>query len=310
MSDPTSKRDNLELAVLAREAMSRQYEPGAILFDQPEANRWLGARREGVAETEGYVALGLSRRRVHLSDAGVRVEGCAETVPWADIEEAAEHEGGCYRWSAGEGLQKLQAFSETTGRFCSLYATGGAPTILVAGFPMHRIVDIEPWEDTENKVRTLRPIRGPILDTCTGLGYSAIQLAQSGASRVVTIELDPAVMELARQNPWSAELFRSPKIERIQGDVSKVIAEFSNGEFTRILHDPPTIELAGELYGEAFYRELYRVLRRGGKLFHYVGDPDSRHGRRLYGGVLRRLYNVGFRNVRTVHRAHGIVAIK
>lgn len=39
------------------------------------------------------------------------------------------------------------------------------------------------------------------------------------------------------------------------------------------MHNPPRFSIAGELYGLDFYRALYRVLRRDGKLFHYTGEP-------------------------------------
>jgi predicted methyltransferase len=68
--------------------------------------------------------------------------------------------------------------------------------------------------------------------------------------------------------------------------------------------------LAGELYSAEFYGELRRVLRPGGKLFHYIGDPDSKMSASVTRGVLRRLEKTGFRNVRQVPDAFGVVAAK
>jgi len=49
-----------------------------------------------------------------------------------------------------------------------------------------------------------------------GLGYTAIEAAHT-SEHVITIELDPTVVEIARQNPWSRALFSNPKIERRVG---------------------------------------------------------------------------------------------
>jgi predicted methyltransferase len=68
--------------------------------------------------------------------------------------------------------------------------------------------------------------------------------------------------------------------------------------------------LAGELYSLEFYRELHRVTAPGGRLFHYVGDPESRSGARVTRGVLRRLEEAGFRNLRRRPEAFGVSAAR
>ena len=59
------------------------------------------------------------------------------------------------------------------------------------------------------------------------------------------------------------------------GDTFEVIQSFADAAFDRIVHDPPTLRLAGDLYSGEFYVDLFRVLRRGGRLYHYLGDPNS-----------------------------------
>jgi predicted methyltransferase len=62
-----------------------------------------------------------------------------------------------------------------------------------------------------------------------------------------------------------------------------------------ILHDPPRFGIAGELYSQAFYLELARVLRRRGPLFHYTGAPNAlSSGRDVPREVARRLRDAGF----------------
>ena len=85
---------------------------------------------------------------------------------------------------------------------------------------------------------------------------------------------------------------------------------FEDESFARVVHDPPTVRLAGDLYSAAFYRQLHRVLRRGGLLFHYVGDLRSGLGRRVASGVRRRLVEAGFSRVRDRPEAFGLLATR
>ena len=62
-----------------------------------------------------------------------------------------------------------------------------------------------------------------------------------------------------------------------------------------ILHDPPRFGIAGELYSGAFYNQLARVLKRGGRLFHYTGAPNKlTSGRDVAMEVSARLSQAGF----------------
>ncbi|MFN8452229.1 MAG: methyltransferase domain-containing protein, partial [Anaerolineae bacterium] len=184
----------------------------------------------------------------------------------------------------------------------------GAPTLLIAGFPMHRIKNTDPHRDTLSKIKAARPV-GQVLDTSMGLGYTAIQAART-SDHVVTIELDPAVVEIARQNPWSRELFANPRIEQRLGDSAELIETFADESFSCIIHDPPTIQLAGDMYSGVYYRALYRILKPRGRLFHYIGDLDSPSVSRIVRGVVERLGAAGFRDVKRRPEAFGVVAQK
>ena len=62
-----------------------------------------------------------------------------------------------------------------------------------------------------------------------------------------------------------------------------------------ILHDPPRFGIAGELYSQAFYDELARVMRKRGLLFHYTGTPNKlTSGRDVPREVTKRLEKAGF----------------
>ncbi len=267
----------------------------------------LRARLAAARSVVTSLDLGLTSIEVSLEPEGVRLPG-EPCLPWPMVEEIGRNESVCY-WVEGGDAVKIQRFSELLGRFYSLMPTHRAPTLLVSGVPMHRIKGTDPHRDTLAKLRTIAPLSGRVLDTCTGLGYTAIEAAKT-AEEVVTIELDPMVLEVARLNPWSRPLFEDPRIRQVVGDSFEEIQDFEERSFSRILHDPPMFSLAGELYSGECYRHLFRVLRHKGRLFHYIGDLDSRSGRNVARGVVRRLQEAGFSRIVRRPGAFGLVAYK
>jgi len=265
----------------------------------------LAARRAGAAETVTSTDLGLTETTAALDTDGVTFAGGA-WLTWAQAEAIQRAEVNCFHLEAG-ALRELKVFSEDTERVYTLMPTPRAPTMLISGLPMHRIKDVDPQEDTRRKIKTVAPIGGRVLDTSTGLGYTAIAAAAT-AEHVVTIEFDPAVLELAWHNPWSQALFTHPRLEQRLGDAFDVVPQLPAGSFARIVHDPPTFSLAGHLYSGEFYRELRRVLTAKGRLFHYIGNPDSPSGARTTKGVVRRLKEAGFERVVARPEAFGVVA--
>jgi predicted methyltransferase len=278
-----------------------------IVLSHFQAQELLDARKSARDTILISTDLGLTRTEARIEAPGVKFPS-GERLTWEETEEIAANQNNCFLLAA-DGLRKVIEYSELTDRAYSLYPTAGAPTMLISGIPMHRIKDTTPDRDTREKLRAMQPLYGWVLDTATGLGYTAIAAAKT-AQRVTTIELDPAVIRLARLNPWSRGLFTDPKIEPIIGDSSELVCAFPDGCFSAILHDPPMRSLAGELYGREFYAELSRVLRAGGRLFHYIGDPDSRYGASTGRGVAERLKSAGFIQVERRPQAFGVVAYK
>ena len=124
---------------------------------------------------------------------------------------------------------------------------------------------------------------------------------------MTTIELDEAMTEMCRMNPHSAPLF-SGDIRQLYGNAADVVPTLPDASFDRIVHDPPTFALAGELFSEEFYRELKRILKKKGRLYHYIGDPASKSAGNVARGVVTRLKQAGFGGVAIDYDAHGIVA--
>jgi hypothetical protein len=272
-----------------------------------QAKKALAAKAEGAACVNVSLDLGISTIELTVHDKGLHLPQ-GDILEWDQLEKIAESESSCFFIEDGIP-QPIQFYSEETERVYSLYPTSGAPTMLVSGIPMHRIKGTDPHRDTLEKIRAIKPLVGLVLDTATGLGYTAIEAART-AEHVTTIELDSVALEVCRRNPWSQMLFENPKITQLMGDSFDVVSTFPDARFTRVIHDPPVFSLAGDLYSAEFYRELYRVMRNRSQLFHYVGDPESKSGRNITAGVIRRLEQVGFRQVRRAPRAFGVVAIK
>lgn len=272
-----------------------------------QATPLLYAYKRGFASATISLSLEINAVEVTLSNIGVELPD-GTIVSWKDVTAVSENENACYVLENGRP-EKIQFFSETLNRAYTLYPTETAPTMLISGIPMHRIKGISPDQSSRAMVNAIAPVTGPVLDTATGLGYTAIAAAETAES-ITTIEIDPTVLEICKLNPWSQDLFTNPRIEQRIGDTWDVIETLPDSSYTHILHDPPTFSLAGHLFSGDFYRELYRVLKRNGRLFHYIGDPNSKSGGNITRGVIKRLKEAGFSRVTPKPKAFGVTAYK
>lgn len=278
---------------------------GPPLFSAYQARPLLEAMKAGQLDTATSFDLGRSTLRVEIGPDGVAVGRCLLTQK--ALQNMIREDRKVFRLDS-ETPESVSLFSESTRWVRSLCPTASAPTVLVSGIPMHRIKNTDPMADTQAKIKALGKVHGRVLDTATGLGYTAIEAARS-AKEVVTVEIDPGALEIARLNPWSHDLFARTNIRQIVGDVFEVVKDLAAGSFEAVIHDPPTVSLGGELYGVEFYGELRRILRRGGRLFHYVGDPEGGVGRKMLPGITRRLTEAGFHRIEKQPAAFGLTAV-
>ena len=206
---------------------------------------------------------------------------------------------------------ELHPVALSNGHYYKLVPTSGAPTLEIDGIRMHRTKDTTPEGDARKKIRALGIRGGRVLEIGTGLGYTAQAALDSGAVSVVSVELSPAVLKIALVNPWSCRIFTDERMHIILGEAYEVLGSFCLGVFDYIIHDPPRLSLAGHLYGTSFYAELFNVLKEGGRLFHYIGEPGSRYrGRNLRESVMNRLRRVGFARVRYHEVVRGLTCIR
>lgn len=279
---------------------------------KPVLTRWTAQRiidsiKQGLKSTLVTLDLGLSWRFIECSGREVNLD---DNVIDLEVLEKIAVDDRNYVYIVEEGkVYKLATY--VNGKFYKLKALGEdvSPTLEINGIHMHRIEGVTPWNDAKAKVESIGVSRGDVvLDIGTGLGYTTSWSILRGASKVVTVDVDANVLKIAEYNPWSY-LLSSERVSVILGDAYEVVEEFDNEYFTAIIHDPPRFQLAGHLYSEEFYRELYRILRKGGRLYHYVGHPLSVRGVDMVRGVIRRLSNVGFKVMRR-DDIGGVVAFK
>jgi hypothetical protein len=204
----------------------------------------------------------------------------------------------------------MHPLEDRSAGYYKLVPTAGAPLLEISGVKMHISKETDPFASASAMAQQAVRKGDKVLDCCSGLGYAAIAAHRLGASEVLSIELSREVMGLRSQNPWSNDLGQAGIVQR-QGSSYALIGTMPAASFDSVIHDPPRFSLAGELYSEEFYREIFRVLRRDGRLFHYTGNPHVvKKGSSFVDGVIHRLKAAGFRHVQKVGHLMGVSAQK
>ncbi|MDE2316575.1 MAG: SAM-dependent methyltransferase [Xanthomonadaceae bacterium] len=259
------------------------------LFTRASAEALLAARDAGASEWHGSLDLGRSTGIAVLQANGWQWRG--ERYPWPAVPK----ERAIHYWD-GEGFAPVARFS---GSLIKLVPTEwDVPTFEIDGIKMLPTAKASPLDDARRKVALVEPRGKVVLDSCGGLGYFAACCLEAGATRIHSFEKNPDVLWLRTLNPWSPDPEAPSSGGRLRlahADVAQAIAQVGDASVDALLHDPPRFGIAGELYALAFYRELARVLRRGGRLFHYTGSPNKlTSGRDVPREVAKRLEQAGF----------------
>lgn len=261
----------------------------------------LSARDRGETSLQCSLDLGRSSEAVALQPDGFTWRG--SRYPWPTLPR----ERTLLYWN-GDAFAVVQRFG---GSLIKLIPTAWqAPTFEIDGIKMLPTSKVSPWDDAGSKVALVAPRGKRILDTCGGLGYYAAWCLAGGAARVDSFEKNLDVLWLRQLNPWSPDADdpeHAGRFSLTHADISEHIVSLPNAHYDAIMHDPPRFGIAGELYSQAFYDQLARVLRRNGRLFHYTGTPNAKtSGRDVPGEVMRRLQRAGFRAERQLD---GVLAV-
>ncbi len=216
----------------------------------------------------------------------------------------------------GETLAPIEVRADG---YYKLVPTSSAPTLEINGIKMHRSKDIEPLEDARLKTELVVRTGNNVLDTCGGLGYSALFAVKAGAKQVISTEKSHSVIRIRQQNPWLLPRegsWQTPEVlERIQltnVDINGFIQTLPDNSFDAVIHDPPRFcSATGDLYGKVFYGQLARVMRIGARLFHYTGSPKKiKNQDRFIRNAMKRLEQAGFSKVSFNDHLQGIYAEK
>lgn len=260
------------------------------LLTRPVAEALLAAREAGADTWSGSLDLGRSIGAAPLE---------ADAWQWRNQRYPYPprlKDRTIYAWD-GEDFAPVSRFS---GSLIKLVPTEwGAPTFEIDGIKMLPTSKESPIDDARRKVALIEPRGKVVLDTCGGLGYFAACCLEGGVARIHSFEKNPDVLWLRTLNPWSPDPEAPENGGRLtltHADVTQAIGRLADASVDAVLHDPPRFGIAGELYSQAFYDQLARVLRRGGRLFHYTGSPNKlTSGRDVPREVARRLEKAGFK---------------
>lgn len=255
------------------------------------------ARRAGSSSVECSLDLKLSETRVEIGASDWAWRG--HRYPYPERWKPRT----IYYWENG-AFRPVARYSSSLIKLVP--TEWGAPTFEIDGIKMLPTARVSPYTDAENKVALIQPRGKMILDTCGGLGYFAAWCVRGQARRICSYEKNPDVLWLRRFNPWSPAA--DGVLQLAQADVTAAVTTIADGAFDAILHDPPRFGTAGELYSGTFYGQLARVLKRGGKLFHYTGTPNKlTSGRDVPREIIGRLKRAGFAAERS---GDGVLAVR
>lgn len=260
------------------------------LLTRTLGNALLAARDQGAAGWTDSLDLGLSTDTASLSADAWCWRGQTLAYPGKLKDRTI------YYWD-GEDFEPVSRFS---GSLIKLVPTEwGAPTFEIDGIKMLPTSKASPIDDARRKVALIEPRGKRVVDTCGGLGYFAACCLAAGVARIDSFEKNADVLWLRTLNPWSPDpdaAASSGRLNLDHADVSQAIVGIADASVDALLHDPPRFGIAGELYSQIFYDQLSRVLRRGGKLFHYTGSPNKlTSGRDVPNEVSKRLEKAGFK---------------
>jgi uncharacterized protein len=275
-------------------------ESGNPLITLPINDMLLAARNKAIPEIDVSLDLGRNTHRVQIAAEHWYWNGYA----WPYLDKCRDRT--IYHWN-GEAFAPVSRYGDA---LIKLVPTDwGPPTFEIDGIKMLPTAQVSPYADAERKVGLIEPHGKTILDTCGGLGYFAACCLAGAAARVQSFEKNADVIWLRSLNPWSPQdEGGDDRLQLTWGDIGEHIAQFADASFDAVLHDPPRFGIAGELYSQAFYDQLARVLRPDGRLFHYTGSPNKlTSGRDVPNEVATRLQRAGFG---TELAGDGVLALK
>jgi predicted methyltransferase len=200
-----------------------------------------------------------------------------------------------------KALVKVQFLSEDTGFIYKLIPTSFRPILQTSGTSMHKRAFVDRVEADK--------LTGKVLDAGTGLGYTAIVAAKT-ADMVVSVEIDPGIIDIARLNPYSQDIFNKKNINLVMGDLAEMFDGFKDGEFDFLILDVGNQKIFADFFSGENYRSAFRIMKAGGKLYHYIPRLQVTHGRDFAAEVIKRIKAAGFSSIERNEKDSYVVAVK
>ena len=151
-------------------------------------------------------------------------------------------------------------------------------------------------------------VRPRILDICFGLGYnSAAALGVFEECYIIGIENDAKVIREIQDAPFRhyneiqlATQGKSSRVEIRVADARKDIKKLDAESFDIVFLDPFSPKKCPELWSEAFFRDIFRIMKPGGILTTYSCARTVRENLRNAGFQVRDGPKVGRRGPSTI----------
>ncbi|MEZ0319820.1 MAG: RsmD family RNA methyltransferase [Pyrobaculum sp.] len=254
----------------------------------PVLSRW---QVEDLVEKREFVSFDLEISKSKVTYAGRYAKfnygGADYEIALDELPEA----GDCEVYALVRGRWRELSIADRHFYKLCVFKRGWAPTLMIDGITMHSVLE----NPLSLAARKVAGVWGRVFECCTGLGYTAVEALRRGARYVLTVEADLNVLALATYNPYSRGLW-SPVVDIVMGDCVDLIRAVRDGAFNYVIHDPPRISHATQrLYSEYLYREFFRILKRGGGLFHYVSQTGTKYrGLNPARRVVEKLRKTGF----------------
>ncbi len=250
------------------------------IISSSELKKIKEAISQKLPEIETSLNLGLTTTKIKLGN-----NGFYHGKTLVEIPPLRDDDNSCYVLLKNK-LEKVQFFSPETNILYKLIPTSFRPILQCSGTSMHKKEFVERVEADK--------LTGKVLDTGTGLGYTAIAAAKT-AEEVITIEKDKNVILMAKYNPYSQELFSGKNIKRLMGNIVQKITAFSDGEFDFVIFDAGTPKSSDDFFSLKNYQQTERVLKRNGRLYHYLPKHHLQRGRDFGGEAIERMRRAGFK---------------
>ena len=250
------------------------------IISSRELREIIKAIDQNLTEITISLDLGLTKTKSELKKEGFFVEN-----KLIKIKNIKDDDKSCYLINNNE-LEKVQYFAD--GKLYKLIPTEFRPILQISGTSMHKKEFLDKLQRDK--------LQGKGLDSGTGLGYSSI-VASKTANEIITIEIDKNVIEIAKLNPYSNELFTNSRIKRKIGDLTEEIKKFKDKEFDFIVFDAGTVKGSEQFFSLENYKQAFRVLKEKGRLYHYLPKHQIKRGRDFASEIISRLKKAGFKKI-------------